>query len=158
MKKEYSQKEVEELVREVEKKYEEILQGNLIKSYFRFRVRSHYNIFNKLKESWLDNFDEEGKIDGRGLVCIEEGIDTSNCRMDEFGSIYFLPCEAREMLDGEEIISRIFYYYCGKKKMDRSMLMKELLADYREQYKKAHELHSDGSPGRSCDAKPPKQV
>lgn len=48
MEKKYTEEEIIEVVKGVEGYYEKILQDDLVRAYFRFRVRSYYYAFNTL--------------------------------------------------------------------------------------------------------------
>ena len=130
---------------EIEKNYEEILLHDLVKRYFRFRVRSYYNAYSKLKSELLYAFDEDGMVNGEDLTGVSPG-DGRGYLADEFDTVYFLPVSMKLLIDGEEVIKRLCYFYTGKDKPVRVRLMKELLADYRERFRKPHEAQPDGLP------------
>jgi hypothetical protein len=149
MNREFTQEEIEQVVREVEESYEQIFQDDLAKHFFRFRVQSHYCAYLNLKSHRLDLFDANGKITRAKLMGVDIARHLHTYEKDEFGAIYFMPVDSEELLDGEAVIERLLYYYFGKSKIERYKLMKELLADYRKRFREGDAVNSDVVPSQA---------
>ena len=143
MEREYTQEEIEEVVKGVEECYEKILRDDRMKEFFRLRVLSHYCAYLNLKAHGLDLFDANGKITRENLMAVDLTRHL-HYAVDEFGAIYY-PIDSGELLDGEEVIKRLLYYYGGKNKRERCTVMRELLTDYRKRFREAGEVNNNNA-------------
>jgi len=150
MSKKYSTEEIEEVVTGVEECYEQIMRDDLLKSFFRFRVQSYYNAYLTIKDKGLRAFDENGKISRADLMGVDIRRHLHSYEVDEFGTIYFFPVDSERLLDGEEVIARLLYYYGGRKKRDRANLMRDLLAEYQRRFRIPAGPALDNLPGAGC--------
>ena len=135
MEKTYSLEEMETVIEGVEECYEQVMREDLIKSFLKFRIQSHYTAYLTLRAKRLDLFDKTGRISRADLMGVDMRRHLHNYEVDEFGAIYFFPVDSERMLDGEEVITRLLYYYGGRKKRERANLMRELLADYQKMFR-----------------------
>jgi hypothetical protein len=149
MGKEYTQEEMEEVVKGVESCYEQIFQEGLAKRFFQLRVQSHYCAYLNLKMHGLDLFDADGKVTREKLIGADLEKHQHTHEVDEFGTIYFLPLDSGQLLDGEAIIQRLLYYYFVKDRMDRYKLMRQMLADYRNRFREGEGVNTDTAPGNA---------
>ena len=152
MGKEYSTEEIETVVEGVEECYEQILREDLIKGFARFRIQSHYNAYLTLKIKRLELFDENGMISRAELMGVDIRRHLHTYEVDEFGAIYFFPIDSERLLDGEEVITRLLYYYAGRKKRERANMMRELLEEYRKRFRVPAGAVEDAVPGNSCNS------
>ena len=149
MEKKYSLEEIETVIEGVEECYEQVMREDLIKNFLKFRIQSHYTAYLTLRAKRLDLFDKTGRISRADLMGVDIRRHLHNYEVDEFGAIYFFPVDSERMLDGEEVITRLLYYYGGRKKRERANLMRELLADYQERFRTPGAVLDKTIPGNS---------